>query len=270
MSGRRAVLARLGPLATVPAASAILSTPGLLLLGTVGGCASGSSRPAGPPLSVSGKPLALPLAAPRPRTGELWVFREINNYNHLPVGDLELEVRSNAPLTVEHRRVRRIGGAGQISGHVEPRAMTFSNAWSVNVDSSFDDEYRFSPAVPLLPPQLEPGSWSKTSHRFTVAGSSSVYGWWQRLTATGTEIVTTPAGQFDTLVIRRQIWFDSPQPFRYDRWREEVRWYAPAVNGWVRRQWTGSYLDEGTIEKVDRRLEDALTQELRAYTAGTG
>jgi hypothetical protein len=269
MSGRRAMLARLGPLATVPWASALLSTPGLVLLGGAGGCASGSRTPAGPPSSASGGPLALPMAAPRPRTGDLWVFREINNYNQLPLGDLELEVRSNAPLTVEHRRLRRTRGAGQISGPVDPRAMTFSAPWSVIVDSSFDDEYRFSPAVPLLPPKLEPGSWSATSHRFTVAGSSSVYGWWQRLTATGTEVVTTPAGRFDTLVIRRQIRFDSPQPFRYDRFREEVRWYAPAVNGWVSRQWAGSYLDDSSIER-ERRLEDALTQVLQSYTAGSG
>ena len=149
--------------------------------------------------------------------------------------------------------------------------MTFSAPWSVLVDPMFDDEYQFSEPVPLLPPRLEPGSWSATRHHFRVAGNSSVYRWRQRLTATGTEIVETPAGRFDNRVIPRRLWFDSPQPFRYDRTRDEVRWYAPAVSGWIRRQWTGTYIDEGSFDdKMYRRLEDAITQELVQHNPGPG
>ncbi len=60
-----------------------------------------------------------------------------------------------------------------------------------------------------------------------------------------------PAGQFDCLRIDRTIYFEPRQLGRFNARPVESLWYAPAVNRWVRRDWTGFYLDETTIS--DRR-----------------
>lgn len=274
--GRRAALARLvpaaGALAAGPGPSAGISSgiAGSLLAATAGlaGCA-GLRQPTVPQASVNGGPFILPMAAPAPRLGERWVYREINEYNKSVVSQVELAVTALAPLTLEQRRTEA-DGPSPLATPRGTRTITFESAWSALVDASFDDEYRFTPAVPMLPPRLEPGSSISTRHRFTVPGNSGLYGWRQRVTATGAEILATPAGRFDTLVIRRDIYFDSPDPFRFDRARQETRWYAPAVNGFVRRTWTGSYIDEGSLDHPERRREDWATLELVRHEPGNG
>lgn len=276
-AGRRVVLTRL-----VPAAGALTSRAGASvglarlasLVGLAGGTAGGLAACAGPrqalvpAASVNGGPFILPMPAPAPRLGERWVYREINEYNKSTVGQLERVVISLAPLTVEQSRSQ--GAASPLTVAKGTRALTFDGAWSVLTDASFDDEYHFSPAVPLLPPRLEPGATLATSHRFRIPGNSGLYVWRQRITATGAEIIETPAGRFDTLVVRREIAFDSPDPFLFDRTRQETSWYAPAVNGFVRRTWTGSYLNEGSLDMVERRREDWVTLELVRHLAAEG
>lgn len=251
-AGRRVALTRLGTLATAAG---------------LAGCA-GSRQPVVPERSVNGGPFVLPMAAPAPRPGERWVYREINNYNGGSLGNLEWEVLSLAPLTLSQRRTKPTPAATSVAMPRNAVELRFETPWSALVEASFDDEYHFVPAVPLLPPRLEPGSSSWTRHRFTVPANSGNYGWQQRVTATGAEIIEAPIGRFDTLVIRREIWFDSPRPFRYNCDRTETRWYAPAVNGFVRRTWTGSYLEEGSIDLRERRREDWVTQELIEYRPG--
>ncbi len=252
---RRIALMRLAALAGVSASG-------------LAACA-GPAQPPLPTQAVDGGPFRLPMAPPRPQLGERWLYRAVNRYNGSVSGTVTLECRSVAPLQLSRRfQSAAASAAGTVAEPAGARLMRFESAWHVLVDASFDDEYHFSPAVALLPPRLEPGASSWTRHRFSVPGNSGQYGWQQRLMATGAEVVETPAGRFDTLVIRREIWFDSPEPFRFSRQREETRWYAPAVNGFVRRTWTGSYLEEASIDLPERRREDWITEELTAYEAG--
>ena len=283
--GRRVVLTRLGPAAAaLPAASiipgaggigalrglaALAGVGGLAGLGGLAGCA-GARRPAVPAQSVDGGPFVLPMAAPAPRLGERWLYGETNDYNGVALGRLELRVSSLMPLVLVQRRLEPTPAATMARSPRGENEIRFDAPWSAQVDADFDDVYQLSPAVPLLPPRLEPGSSIRTRHRFTVRGNSGRYGWQQRVAATAAEIIQTPAGRFDTLVIDREIWFDSPEPFRYDRYRRETRWYAPAVNGFVRRTWTGSYLEEGSIDQRDRRREDWITQDLIEHHPGRG
>ena len=254
---RRAALVRLAGAAGAAAMGA----------GGLAGCA-GPRRPVVPERSVDGGPFVLPLAAPASRVGERWRYREINGYNGAPIGTLEHEVLSTAPLTLAQRRLDRTPAATAVSTLRDERVIRFDGPWSALVDASFDHEYSFSPAVPWLPPRLAPGEPTSSRHRFTVPGNSGNYGWQQRLVATAAEIIDTPAGRFDTLLIQRSIRFDSPDPFRYDCDRQETRWYAPAVNGFVRRIWTGSYLEDASIDMRGRRREDWIIQELIDYRPG--
>lgn len=244
--GRRAALARLAPVA------------GLALAGQGGltGC-SWRATPSGPPRSVTGELLELPLARPAPTRGSRWVYRVVNDYNGAVVGEVSLDITAVVPLTLAWRRPS--GSSGEAR---------FASAWSAFTDIGFDDICHFDSPVPFLPPELAPGSSITSEHRLRVAGNSGNYRWRQRVRATATEIVETPAGRFDTLVISREVWFESPDPFRFDSERRETRWYAPAVNGWVKRTWTGSYRDQGSLDVPLRRREDWVTETLIAYGPG--
>ena len=76
------------------------------------------------------------MAAPVPRIGERWVYREINEYNKSTVGQLERVVTSLAPLTVQQSRSET--QATPLSVVKGVRALTFDGPWSVLIDASFD------------------------------------------------------------------------------------------------------------------------------------
>lgn len=244
----------------------------------LGACASSPSWPSKPPggdvgnneSSATAASAAIsPASAPSiPLPGTRWIYREINRYNGRALGDLQIEVVSAAPLVLRHSRVNPSNDAGQIAAPDGPAEARYSEPWSILVDPWFDRVLRFESPVPLLPPAMTAGSSVATSSRFSVDGNSGRYVWHQRLRIVGNEILSTPAGRFDCFVLERLIHFDSPDPFTFDRQRSETRWYSPAINGWVKREWTGDYLDRGNLDdRFGRRREDWVRLELQAFMA---
>jgi len=78
--------------------------------------------------------------------------------------------------------------------------------------------------------------------RFPVWIDGAVLGW---------ERVKVPAGEFDTLKIQRNVYFDYWEHAVRDRSKiRELEWYAPAVKQSVRREASSQYLsylaDDGT------------------------
>jgi hypothetical protein len=76
---------------------------------------------------------------------------------------------------------------------------------------------------------------------YRVQGIDRDFYWSDWLDAVGWQRVRTPAGEFDALRVERRIAFAHSDPFRDRPTREETLWYAPAVNRWVLREWTGRY-----------------------------
>ena len=72
--------------------------------------------------------------------------------------------------------------------------------------------------------------------------------------------------------MQRTIWFDYPDVFRFNSSRIDSVWYAPEVNRWVRREWTGDYQHENSLGKLGgtRRREDWVRWELVSYTPAAG
>ncbi|MGE0312551.1 MAG: hypothetical protein AB7P21_13130 [Lautropia sp.] len=245
-----------------------LAAAGLAAAG-LGGCAHRHARvdDGADVLSGPGAVPAFPHANPSlPSPGTRWVYAEINGYNGLALGELHVEVVSAAPLVLRHTRANRRSGAGRIAAPAGPVDARYAEPWSILVDPWFVQVLRFAQPVPLLPPTLRPGAALATDTTFTVAGDSGTYRWAQRLRALRHETVATPAGRFDCLVVEREIRFASPDPFSTDRRRRDTRWYAPEVGGWVRREWTGDYIDSGHLDdRLSRRREDWVRLELEAY-----
>ncbi len=222
------------------------------------GCASSRLR------TVRELPATVPVRAPLP--GTRWRYHEVNVYNGLVLDDLEVEVVSAAPLVLRHARVNPRANAGRIAAPAGPVEARYAEPWSIVVDPGFVRVLRFGRAVPLLPPASSPATVVDTDTTFTVADDSGTYRWSQRLQALRSETLVTPAGRFDCLVVQRDIRFESPDPFSFDHRRRETRWYAPAIDGWVRREWTGDYIDSGHLDdRLGRRREDWVRLELQSY-----
>ena len=73
----------------------------------------------------------------------------------------------------------------------------------------------------------------------------------------GRELVTTPAGTFDAFKIETRVQnintADPSQIFLY----ENVTWYAPQVNHWVRRN---------LVSKVRNRMQSSISEELTDFS----
>ena len=203
---------------------------------------------------------------PSIRLGDRWVYREFNRYNGLPLADVEVTVTALYPLTCSVRRTRSDSTAGEILRGNSIQEERYSDPWAVDVEPIYDLTMDFAEPMPILPRSLRVGASDHRRTSYAVKGYSGRYGWTQRLNAVGAERVVTPAGSFDCLRVQRMIWFDYPDVFRFSSARVDNAWYAPQVNRWVRREWTGDYLHENSLGKMgSRRREDWVRWDLLSY-----
>lgn len=203
---------------------------------------------------------------PTVAVGDRWVYREINRYNGLPLADVEVTVTASYPLTCNVRRTRSDSTAGEILRPNSIQEERYSVPWAVDVEPIYDLTMDFAEPMPILPPSLRVGASDYRKTSYVVKGYSGRYRWTQRLKAVGAERIVTPAGSFDCLRVQRMIWFDYPDVFRFGSARVDNAWYAPEVNRWVRREWTGDYQHENSLGKMgSRRREDWVRWDLLSY-----
>jgi len=236
----------------------ILGTGAGLSLASIGlgGCASPPSQAAS----------ARQFESPRVGVGDRWVYRETNRYNGLPLAEVEVTVTAAAPLTCSVRRKRSDSTAGEIPRPDAVLEEVYNGPWAVGHEPTYDMTLDFSEPMPLLPQSLRVGATSHDRTRYTVSGYSGSYRWSQHLKAVAIERVATPGGSFECLRVRRRIWFEYPDVFRFGSARVDDIWYAPEVNRWVRREWTGDYQHENAMDpRGGRRREDWVRWDLLRY-----
>ncbi|MBA3479652.1 MAG: DUF3108 domain-containing protein [Lautropia sp.] len=228
----------------------------------LGACATGS-RPSGPVREFE---------QPRVTVGDRWHYREINRYNQLPLADVEVTVAASSPLVCSVRRRRTDTTAGEIARPDAVQVERYASPWVVDLEPIYDLTMDFAEPMPILPASLRVGENDARKTSYTVRGYSGQFRWDQRLKAIGTERITTPAGTFDCLLVRRMIWFQYPDVFRFNSARVDNAWYAPEVNRWVRREWTGDYHHENSLDQKTgmRRREDWVRWELVSYSPAAG
>ena len=223
------------------------------------GCATGSPDPGS----------AREFPPPRVAVGDRWVYRETNLYNNLPLADVAVTVTAATPLTCDVQRMRSDSTAGEIPRRDTTVQEIYASPWAVDHEPTYDLTMDFAEPMPLLPPSLRVGEKEYSKTRYTVSGYSGTYGWTQYLRAMGVERIATPGGSFDCLRVRRMIWFDYPDVFRFSSARVDNVWYAPEVSRWVRREWTGDYLHENSLGRHGtRRREDWVRWDLLEYKPG--
>ncbi|MGB7300742.1 MAG: hypothetical protein WBD34_15590 [Burkholderiaceae bacterium] len=173
---------------------------------------------------------------PRVLSGELWRYALINRYN----GETITEVTARVATVAPELRVELVATNGRaIADEV------YDSAWSIRQEPIYNDTLVFGQAVSLLPSKLAVGVRDQVQTTYQVAGKGKTYPWLVRTHAANWERISVPAGEFDALRIERRIGFEHDDIFRWDSRRIETLWYAPTVNRWVMREWTGEYQKNG-------------------------
>jgi len=227
-------------------------------------------------------PLALrqdfaPAPAPGPAPGDRWAYQVVNGYNRLPVGRIDLEVLTAGADGTEVRMTRDAGrpeirrfapGWNPLSGHMAPGLpQGHNNAIATGAAVAY------APALPALRFPLEPGSGWASRISVTDAASGRAIEADVSGKVLGRGEVETPAGRFDAIRVRQDIYYRDFAWWRtpIQEWRFE--WYAPELGIVVRREIRSSYIDltrggggaGGTAELMygDYVVEELLEQALR-------
>lgn len=180
-------------------------------------------------------------AVAAPLAGETYVYRLSNGYNNEPRAQVTYRVDkvdadrvavvvSADPQSVETTRTEVYTGNGNslrrtLTSHDQPR------------------EFEFSPAYPAYVFPLEPGkSWSMrvnatdpaTGRRNSVRVDGKVL---------GNERIRVPAGEFDTVKVRRTVYAGDWDGFRQETTITEIDWYAPVLGRAVRSESKSGYMN---------------------------
>ena len=185
--------------------------------------------------------LSAAAGAAAPVAGETFVYRVSNGYNKIVLGKIEYRVdkvdagRVAVSVTTD---VPALGGARSevydSDGNWLRHALT-------NRDQPVD--YEFAPPYVAYALPLDTGkSWSVrvnatnpvTGQRNSVRVDGDVV---------GAERITVPAGSFDTLKIRRNVYAGDRGTFTLETTIYETEWYAPALGRAVRMETKSDYLD---------------------------
>src|SRR5690606_414106 len=95
---------------------------------------------------------------------------------------------------------------------------------------------RFETPVPWLPVPLATGASTFVRTHYRIPGDSGRYDWADHRRVGPLQTLRVPAGEFECILIERQIQFRHPDFTRLDPYRQDFTWYAPALGRWVRRE----------------------------------
>jgi hypothetical protein len=181
------------------------------------------------------------LAQTPPAAGDTYLYRLVNGYNKEELARIRHEVDKveggNVTLTVTPDKAD--GGVARTD------VFTREGNWLRHPVESHGHavEYVFAQAYPAYVFPLDPGkSWSVRVPA-TVAASGQ-----RRLVRVdgrvmGTERVRVPAGEFDTVKIRRLVYPDDERFTLLETQITEFDWYAPALGRAVRTERRSDWLD---------------------------
>jgi hypothetical protein len=180
-------------------------------------------------------------AATPPVVGDAYVYRLVNGYNKEARGLLRYQVTRAEPdrITISVTPDNPEAGLQRTIVYTQE-----GNLLRHPVESHGNKvEYEFATAYPAYVFPLEPGkSWSMrvnaTVPDVRTARSVRVDG-----RVIGNERIRVPAGEFDTVKIRRFVYPGDTDFMLSETQIVEFDWYAPALGRTVRTERTSTYLD---------------------------
>ena len=180
-------------------------------------------------------------AAGAPATGDAYVYQLVNAYNKEVLGKVHYQVgRADAKqISVSVNPDKADAGAARTEIYT-PEGNSLQNLLESH---GIPLEYRFSAAYPAYVFPLDPGkTWS-----VRVNAEVPTYG--QRRSVRvdgkvlGTERIRVPAGEFDTVKVRRFV-YPGDAYFPYSETHiTEIDWYAPALGRTVRTERNSGWIN---------------------------
>ena len=180
------------------------------------------------------------IAATAPATGDAYVYRLVNGYNSETVGHIRHEV-------TEARTAQ--GAVVSVTMDKPSLGLTYTEIHTPEgqwMRHPLDNhgiavEYEFTPALPVYLSPLAAGkSWSMRVNA-KVPGENTNRSVRIDGEVLGNERIRVPAGEFDTVKIRRIIYPGDARDFKTETHIVEFDWYAPALGRSVRSETRSSW-----------------------------
>ena len=202
----------------------LLSLFALLL---AAGCAG--SLPQTPPAGMPAQ-----AAAPEIRIGDEWKYSLHDGFTRLPRGMLEYRVIAleGDAVTIQLRH------EGRDSTERYTRDWNWRERPMTNLQN-----FRYEPPYPALPFPLEAGKKWQAYVKATDPATGRVNRVRIDGTVLGWERVRVPAGEFDTLMVRRVVYAGNPDHFLSEDQITEIDWYSPAAGGIVKHASRSGHVD---------------------------
>ena len=178
-------------------------------------------------------------ASAAPAAGDAYVYRVVNGYNRETVGHLRHEITTAGTAQ------------GQVvSVTVDTPALGLPRTEIVSPDGQWlrhtldthgrTTDYEFAPALPAVQTPAGGTSWSVRVNAMVPAQSAKrsvrIDG-----AVLGNERIRVPAGEFDTVKIRRLIYPGDAGDFKTETRIVEIDWHAPALGRSVRTETRSSW-----------------------------
>jgi hypothetical protein len=179
--------------------------------------------------------------AATPAVGDVFVYRVTNAYSKEPWGSVghRVEKADSAAITFA------VTPDAPSLGLEHTEVYLPNGNWLRHPVTSHDRpvDYQFTPAYPAYEFPLEPGkSWSTRVNATNLATgrqtSVRVDG-----TVVGTERIRVPAGEFDTIKVRRDVYPGDQDGFLMETRIRETDWYAPSLGRPVRSESRSEWFD---------------------------
>lgn len=176
-----------------------------------------------------------------PAAGDVYVYRQVNGYNN--------EVRAQVRYRVDKLESDRVTVSVTMHGPSGEAAYTEIYTREGNwlrhplVNHNQMVEYEFAAAYPAYAFPLAPGkSWSVRVNA-TVPATGQLRSVRIDGAVLGNERIRVPAGEFDTVKIRRLVYSGDWESFLTETTVMEFDWYAPALGRTVRTERKAEFLD---------------------------
>ena len=181
------------------------------------------------------------IAAAAPAAGDVYVYRLLNGYNNEPRGQVSYRVDKVDAGRVVMAVTPDTPGIGAARTEIYTTDGNWLRHTVVNHDRA--TEYEFASPYPAYQFPLDAGkSWSlrvdatqpASGRRASVRVDGEVL---------GSERIRVPAGEFDTIKVRRMVYAGDADGFLKETSIQEIDWYAPALGRAVRTASTSIYRD---------------------------
>ena len=218
-----------------------LATAGLLVL-ALSACSLTPLAPAPPPAGVTSVP------APQLRVGNYWEYAVRDGYTGLPRGMYRYTVSRADPggvaleLTHDGALIDTQIFTADLKGLEHPLRNL--------------QRFRYSPPYPAYAFPLYPGEQWRVIVNSTDPANGYTYRTHVHAAVTGWRRIKVPAGEFDAIEVRRQVYAGNAESFKLQEEISETDWYAPAVGFAVASSGASSHID--TSRGGGRRGAEAL------------